>query len=90
MGDHGRGAGEGAERGGGGGRRGGGGEGEEAGEEGEKGRERMMLRIEGCEVGDAVTWGQKDDGVEVEELVGRFEKGMGELRRVVGRGGKGG
>lgn len=63
------------------------GEGEE---EEEKGRERMMLRIEGCEVGDAVTRGEKDEGVGVEELVGRFEKGMGELRRVVEMGGKGG
>lgn len=65
-------------------------EGEEAGEEGENGREKMMLRIEGCEVGDAVARGKEDDGVGVEELVGRFEKGMGELRRVVGMGGKGG
>lgn len=65
------------------------GEGEEAEEEGKKGGDgRMMLRIEGCEVGSAIL-GEKDDGVGVEELVSRFEKGMGELRRVVGMGGKG-
>ncbi|KAL8850973.1 MAG: hypothetical protein Q9221_004056 [Calogaya cf. arnoldii] len=61
-------------------------EGEEAEEEGKK---RMMLRIEGCEVGGTVLGEKEEVGVGIEELVSRFEKGMGDLRRVVEMGGKG-
>ncbi|KAI4271632.1 MAG: hypothetical protein LQ337_005877 [Flavoplaca oasis] len=61
-------------------------EGEEAEEEGKK---RMMLRIEGCEVGGSARLGEKEEMMGVEELMARFEKGMGELRRVVDMGGKG-
>ncbi|KAL8782124.1 MAG: hypothetical protein Q9213_005694 [Squamulea squamosa] len=60
-------------------------EGEET-EEG-KGRERMMLRVEGCEVGSS--WegeGEKEKDVGVEELLSSFEKGMVELRKVVEMG----
>ncbi|KAL8773711.1 MAG: hypothetical protein Q9209_001479 [Squamulea sp. 1 TL-2023] len=61
------------------------------GEETEEGRgtERMMLRVEGCEVGSSGEDEgdkEKEKDVGVEELLSRFEKGMVELRKVVEMG----
>lgn len=58
-------------------------EGGKAGGEEEEGEERLMVRVEGCEV----LRGQEDDGGRVEGLLGLVERRMGELRRVVEAGG---